>query len=104
MAGKTGTADKPRPGGGYYDSKVISNFASMFPVDNPKYVLVVTLDEPSVTNAGGATARTAGQTAAPVAAEMVRRLAPIVGLRPHADADLPVIENRTPADLKVATN
>ena len=104
VAGKTGTADKPRPGGGYYESKVISNFAAMFPVESPKYVLVVTLDEPSVTNAGGGTARTAGLTAAPVAAEMVRRLAPIVGLRPAADADLPVIENRTPADLKLVTN
>ncbi len=57
----------------------------MYPADNPAYVLVVTLDEPSVSVAGGGEARTAGATAAPVAAELVRRLSPIVGLRPITD-------------------
>ncbi|OZO45682.1 cell division protein FtsI, partial [Pseudomonas fluorescens] len=37
VAGKTGTADKPKGnGGGYYDDKVIATFASMFPVHDPK--------------------------------------------------------------------
>ncbi|MEM6887974.1 MAG: penicillin-binding protein 2, partial [Pseudomonadota bacterium] len=31
VAGKTGTADKPRPQGGYYDDKVIATFAAIFP-------------------------------------------------------------------------
>ena len=31
VAGKTGTADKPKPRGGYYDDKVIATFASLFP-------------------------------------------------------------------------
>jgi cell division protein FtsI (penicillin-binding protein 3) len=81
VAGKTGTADKPKPGGGYYDDKVIATFASMFPASNPQYVLIVTLDEPEETS-GTEPRRTAGWTAVPVAAEMIRRVAPLLGLRP----------------------
>ncbi|WP_296427555.1 penicillin-binding protein 2 [Yoonia sp.] len=85
VGGKTGTADKPREnGGGYYDDKVIATFASIFPADDPKYVLIVTLDEPSE-NSGTEPRRTAGWTAVPVAAEMIRRVAPLLGLRPQVD-------------------
>jgi len=81
VAGKTGTADKPKPTGGYYKDKTITTFASMFPADNPRYVLVVTLDEPIETSSGKPR-RTAGWTAVPVAAEMIRRVAPLLGMRP----------------------
>lgn len=85
VGGKTGTADKPRAsGGGYYDDKVISTFASVFPADDPQYVLIVTLDEPS-DNSGAEPRRTAGWTAVPVAAETIRRTAPLLGLRPQLD-------------------
>lgn len=85
VGGKTGTADKPRAaGGGYYDDKVISTFASVFPANDPQYVLVVTLDEPSE-NSGAEPRRTAGWTAVPIAAEMIRRTAPLLGLRPQVD-------------------
>ncbi|OIQ32293.1 MAG: cell division protein FtsI [Alphaproteobacteria bacterium MedPE-SWcel] len=84
VGGKTGTADKPKPMGGYYEDKVIATFASVFPVSDPKYVLVVTLDEPEVV-AYGEERRTAGWTAAPVAAEMIARLAPLLGLRPQIE-------------------
>lgn len=82
VAGKTGSADKPKPSGGYYEDKVISTFASVFPASDPKYVLVVTLDEPSI-RAHGEERRTAGWTAVPVSAELVARLMPILGLRPN---------------------
>jgi cell division protein FtsI (penicillin-binding protein 3) len=85
VAGKTGTADKPRANGrGYYDDKVINTFASVFPSNNPKYVLIVTLDEP-VETSGTKPRRTAGWTAVPVAAEMIRRVAPLLGLRPEVE-------------------
>ncbi|WPZ20830.1 penicillin-binding protein 2 [Sulfitobacter faviae] len=84
IAGKTGTADKPKPTGGYYDDKVINTFASIFPINDPKYVLIVTLDEP-VETSGPKPRRTAGWTAVPVAAEMVRRIAPLLGLRPAVE-------------------
>ncbi|MEL0437409.1 peptidoglycan D,D-transpeptidase FtsI family protein [Phycobacter sp. K97] len=84
VGGKTGTADKPKPRGGYYEDRVIATFASIFPSSNPRYVLVVTLDEPSVI-AYGEERRTAGWTAVPVAAEMVKRIAPLLGLRPQVE-------------------
>ncbi len=82
VGGKTGSADKPNPKGGYYNNKVIATFASVFPASDPKYVLVVTLDEPSI-KAHGEMRRTAGWTAVPVAAELISRLMPILGLRPN---------------------
>lgn len=86
VGGKTGTADKPKErGGGYYDDKVIATFASVFPANDPKYVLIVTLDEPSETS-GDEPRRTAGWTAVPIAAEMIRRTAPLLGLRPQVDS------------------
>ncbi|MEM9851134.1 MAG: penicillin-binding protein 2 [Pseudomonadota bacterium] len=82
VGGKTGSADKPKPGGGYFDDRVISTFASVFPADNPRYVLVVTLDEPKI-EAHGEMRRTAGWTAVPVAAELVSRMMPVLGLPPE---------------------
>jgi cell division protein FtsI (penicillin-binding protein 3) len=84
VAGKTGTADKPKPQGGYYEDKVIATFASVFPADDPAYVLVVSLDEP-VETSGREPRRTAGWTAVPVAAEVIRRIAPLLGLAPDVE-------------------
>ena len=86
VAGKTGTADKPKPRGGDYDDKVIATFATIFPAYDPKYVLIVTLDEPSIV-AYGEKRRTAGWTAVPVAAELIGRVAPLLGLRPRLEPE-----------------
>lgn len=99
IAGKTGTADKPRPSGGYYDNKVVATFASVFPASNPKYALVVSLDEPSVSTGGGES-RTAGMTAVPVAAELVRRLAPLLGLEAKSEVTLPRIAPKVMAHVE----
>jgi cell division protein FtsI (penicillin-binding protein 3) len=97
VGGKTGTADKPKEqGGGYYEDKVIATFASIFPAHDPKYVLVVTLDEP-VETSGEEPRRTAGWTAVPVAAEMIRRVAPLLGMRPE-------IEPTPLADITLTSN
>lgn len=85
VGGKTGTADKPRTNGkGYEKDKVIATFASLFPAHDPKYVLVVALDEP-VETSGEEPRRTAGWTAVPVGAEIIRRVAPLLGLRPEIE-------------------
>ena len=84
VGGKTGTADKPRRTGGYHKDRVIATFAGFFPGHDPQYVLVVTLDEP-VETSGTEPRRTAGWTAVPVAAEVIRRVAPLLGLRPQAE-------------------
>jgi cell division protein FtsI (penicillin-binding protein 3) len=97
VGGKTGTADKPKEnGGGYHKDKVIATFASMFPAHDPQYVLVVTLDEP-VETSGDEPRRTAGWTAVPIAAEIIRRVAPLMGLRPE-------IEPGELADIRQTSN
>lgn len=88
VGGKTGTADKPNPQGGYYEDKVIATFASAFPMSDPQYVLIVTLDEPEETS-GYEPRRTAGWTAVPVGAEIIRRIAPLMGLRPNVVGETP---------------
>ena len=99
VAGKTGTAEKPSPAGGYDRKKVLSSFAALFPASDPKYVLVVTLDEP-VDRSGPFPRRTAGWTAAPVAGDAIRRTAPLLGLRPRPLPPPPVPEG--PATVAVA--
>ncbi|MEM8729752.1 MAG: penicillin-binding protein 2, partial [Pseudomonadota bacterium] len=88
VGGKTGSADKPKPNGGYYTDRVIATFACLFPANDPKYVLILTLDEPSIM-AYGETRRTAGWTAVPVAAELIGRVAPLLGLRPTVEPVAP---------------
>ncbi|SEO98934.1 cell division protein FtsI (penicillin-binding protein 3) [Salinihabitans flavidus] len=97
VGGKTGTADKPlETGRGYHEDKVIATFASIFPAHDPRYVLVVTLDEP-VETSGPEPRRTAGWTAVPVAAEIIGRIAPLLGLRPDVEpgqlADITLTSN-----------
>ena len=82
VAGKTGTAKKVKPTGGYYNKKNITTFASVFPAEAPKYVLLVTLDEPVVLT-GLKSRRTAGWTAAPISSEIIYRAAPLLGVRPN---------------------
>ncbi len=82
VGGKTGTANKVRAGGrGYYNDRNINTFAAVFPSSAPRYVVVVMMDEAS-DNAWGKPRRTAGWTAVPVTAEVIRRVAPLLGVRP----------------------
>jgi cell division protein FtsI (penicillin-binding protein 3) len=81
VGGKTGTAEKAAPGGGYLDDKVRSSFVATFPMNDPAYVLAITLDEPE-DRSGPEPRRGAGATAAPVTGDAIRRLAPLLGLRP----------------------
>lgn len=89
VAGKTGTADKPKPGGGYHKDKVLATFAGAFPAHAPQYVFVITLDEGfEVVN--DKPRRTAGWTAVPLTAEAIRRIAPLLGVRPEIEPSGPV--------------
>ena len=96
VAGKTGTADKPNPQGGYFEDKVVNTFASIFPAYDPRYVLVVTMDEPIETS-GDEPRRTAGWTVVPVAAEIIGRVAPLLGV-------LPPVDNGALTDINLASN
>ncbi|MBI2459482.1 MAG: penicillin-binding protein 2 [Parcubacteria group bacterium] len=46
VAGKTGTAQVPAPNGGYQPGAHIGSFAGFAPVDNPKFVMLVRIDQP----------------------------------------------------------
>ena len=80
VGGKTGTAEK-LVGGHYSGSKVVTTFAGVFPMDEPRYVMVVMLDEPQPT-AETFGFRTAGWNVAPVVSKTVSRIAPMLGVRP----------------------
>jgi cell division protein FtsI (penicillin-binding protein 3) len=57
VAGKTGTAQKPLPNGaGYASGKYVASFAGFLPADDPRIMIVVTIDEPSGTIFGGSVA------------------------------------------------
>ena len=88
VGGKTGTAEKQKEGGpGYDKDRVISTFASFFPVNRPRYVLVVSFDEPSYKSGKLKRERSAGWTAVPVSAEIIKRIAPLLDLRPSFEVE-----------------
>jgi len=80
VGGKTGTADKV-VGRGYSKNLVITTFAGVFPMDEPRYVIVVMLDEPKAT-AETFGFRYAGWNVAPVVSQTISRVAPMLGVRP----------------------
>ena len=81
VGGKTGTANKP-VAGGYSNTRVVTSFAGVFPMDEPRYAMVVMLDEPQPT-AETYGFRTAGWNAAPIMSQTVSRIAPLLGIIPN---------------------
>jgi len=80
VGGKTGTAEKV-VGGRYSSDKRFNAFIAGFPADDPQYVVLVILDEPKPEKPGmGATA---GSNAAPVVSSIIRRSAPLLGVKPE---------------------
>ena len=90
VGGKTGSAEKPAEGG-YNKTSLVSTFAAAFPMDNPKYVVIAMLDEPSGRAETGFQ-RTAGWTAAPVVKAVVPRIGPMLGIVPDEHRDVDVSE------------
>ncbi len=56
VAGKTGTAAKPDPSGGYSTYKYVASFVGIVPASNPRLVILVTVDEPQSSIWGGSVA------------------------------------------------
>ncbi len=92
VAGKTGTAQKSVEGG--YSKKKINTFASIFPASDPKYVLIVILDEPkpnkdyiyeykdgSGLKIKGTQFNTAGWTAVEVTGKIIEKIGPILATK-----------------------
>lgn len=80
VAGKTGTAEKP-VAGGYRENMLLTSFMAVFPASAPEYLVLVVLDEPKARPETFGFA-TAGWNAAPTAGRVIRRIAPILGVRP----------------------
>ncbi|MEE4317110.1 MAG: penicillin-binding protein 2 [Erythrobacter sp.] len=92
VGGKTGSAEKAS-GGGYAKTSLISSFASAFPLDAPRYVVVVVIDEPKGTIASSYQ-RTAAFTAAPVVGRLVPRIGPMLGVQPDERRDVDISDLR----------
>jgi cell division protein FtsI/penicillin-binding protein 2 len=56
VAGKTGTAAKPEPSGGYSHTRYVASFAGFVPASKPRFVIVVAVDEPKGAIYGGVVA------------------------------------------------
>jgi cell division protein FtsI (penicillin-binding protein 3) len=80
VGGKTGTAEKLL-NGHYTSSAVVTTFAGVFPMDEPRYVVVVMLDDPKAT-ADTYGFHTAGWNVAPVVSRTISRVAPMLGVHP----------------------
>jgi cell division protein FtsI (penicillin-binding protein 3) len=80
VGGKTGTAEKTKAGG-YDRSALISSFVGVFPMNAPRYVVLVLFDEPKGIKKTFGFA-TGGWTAAPIVGAIVARIAPILGVAP----------------------
>ncbi|HJT39761.1 MAG TPA: penicillin-binding protein 2 [Sphingobium sp.] len=88
VGGKTGSAEKPEEGR-YNKSSLVTTFASAFPMDNPRYVVLAMMDEPKG-NAETFGLRTAAWTAAPVVKRVVERTGPMLGVLPDERRDVDI--------------
>ena len=77
VGGKTGTAEKVVDGR-YSSSKVTNFFGSAFPLDDPRYAMIIMVDEPKAENAQ--TGTTAGWNAGMLTGRIVQRVAPMLGI------------------------
>jgi cell division protein FtsI (penicillin-binding protein 3) len=90
VGGKTGSAEKIS-GRGYVAHRLLTSFCGVFPIDDPKYLVFVMLDEPHGTKDTYGLAL-AGWTAAPLAGRVIARIAPMLGM---STTFSPVAKNST---------
>jgi cell division protein FtsI (penicillin-binding protein 3) len=79
VGGKTGTAEKV-VNGRYSNSVRFNAFVASFPMDDPQYIVLSIIDEPKPEKPGAGA--TAGFNAAPIVANIIRRSASMLGVKP----------------------
>jgi cell division protein FtsI (penicillin-binding protein 3) len=83
VGGKTGTSEKV-VGGRYSKEKVLNSFTAVLPADDPRYLLLIMLDEPqALPETHGF--RTSGWNAVPTGGSVISRIAPLLGIEPRFD-------------------
>jgi cell division protein FtsI (penicillin-binding protein 3) len=96
IGGKTGTADKV-VFGRYSNTKVLTDFMAVMPADQPRYLLLIMLDEPHPTPESHGF-KTSGWNAVPTGGAVVARIAPLLGIQPRLD--LPPADQQILASYK----
>jgi cell division protein FtsI (penicillin-binding protein 3) len=86
VGGKTGTGEVAERGG-YSKSANVSTFAAAFPMDAPRYVVVVMMDSPKRV-AANSFQTTAAYTAAPVVSRVISRTGAMLGVMPDERRDI----------------
>lgn len=86
VGGKTGTANKLSDKGKYVDKKVRTTFVSAFPISDPKYALIVMMDEPQPLKETWGFV-TAGWNSVPTASKIISAIAPQLNLKANYDLD-----------------
>jgi cell division protein FtsI (penicillin-binding protein 3) len=81
VGGKTGTAEKV-VAGRYSKNRLLTSFTGVFPSDQPRYLLLIMLDEPQPIPETHGFA-TSGWNAVPVGGLVIARVAPILGVAPR---------------------
>ena len=101
VGGKTGSAELATAGG-YSEDQIRTSFVAAFPVNDPKYVVLVLLDEPKgLEETYDFT--TAGWNAAPTAGQIIAEIAPMLGVYPSNEEPLdPMINGLMGASARIA--
>jgi cell division protein FtsI (penicillin-binding protein 3) len=87
VGAKTGTAEKV-VGGRYSKTRLLTDVMAVLPADDPKYLVLVMLDEPQIIPETHGFA-TSGWNAVPTAAKVIARVAPLLGIEPRFDLPPP---------------
>ena len=94
VAGKTGTAQKIDPRGGYLEGRYVVSFVGFLPADDPKFTLLVVIDDPEMKEGKAF----GGTVAAPVFAKIAKRAADYLELQPTTPVEPPGLAD-TPKKL-----
>jgi cell division protein FtsI (penicillin-binding protein 3) len=87
VGGKTGTADK-LGNHGYVANARMASFVGVFPINAPRYVVLAMVDDPKP-NASSYGYATGGWVAAPAVGRVIQRMAPLLGIPPQDQNDMP---------------
>jgi cell division protein FtsI (penicillin-binding protein 3) len=101
VGGKTGTADKQK-GRHYQKNSRMSSFLGAFPMQDPRYIVYVLVDEPKATAKTYGYA-TGGWVAAPAVGRIIKQIGPLLDV-PTVDENAPDILNATYLNAAGSTN